>query len=52
MDLVKKNTVAGACKSEALKNALALGAVYRYIYFDETPRSLGGFDVAKADCAQ
>jgi hypothetical protein len=38
------------CKTEVLVNAMKLGAVYRYIYFDPQGRSLGSFDVKSSDC--
>jgi hypothetical protein len=48
---VKKNTTGAVCKTDAMINAMKLGAVYQYIYVDPDKKPLGQFDVKSADCA-
>jgi hypothetical protein len=51
MALLQKNTTSQMCKTEAMANALKLGAVYQYIYVDLQSKPLGQFEVKSTDCA-
>jgi len=50
IERVRKNTTLTVCKNDDLVQAMKLGAIYQYIYFDPKSKPLGRFDVKSTEC--